>query len=129
MELALFVYLADVFESLDLIAVIFLIMGGSAFLAHVGFVCLEWDCSYTTAKERKSYKKTIKDGITIVVPEAPVNLFQYKKQLMAEGFTNFMIDLSHETISKNILKRLMTKYRFSEQFQPSTTFNFKKGLI
>ncbi len=78
---------------------------------------------------QKSYKKTIKDGITIVVPDAPVNLFQYKKQLMDEGFTNFMIDLSHETISKNILKRLMTKYRFSEQFQPSTTFNFKKGLF
>ena len=77
----------------------------------------------------KAYRKTTKDGITIVIPEVPVNLFQYKKQLMDVGYANFMIDLSHENISKNILKRLLTKYRFGEQVQPSTTFNFKKGLV
>ncbi|MGQ8337818.1 peptidase U32 family protein [Sunxiuqinia sp. A32] len=77
----------------------------------------------------KTYQKTNKDGITIVVPDAPVNLFQYKKQIMALGFSNFMIDLSHEKTSKNILKRLLTKYRFGEQYQPSSTFNFKKGLF
>ena len=66
--------------------------------------------------------------MTIVIPDAPVNLFQYKKQLITEGFSRFMIDLSHEHVSKNILKRLMTKYRFGEQVQPSSTFNFKKGF-
>ena len=81
-----------------------------------------------TDDHQKLYRKVNKDGMTIVIPDAPVNLFQYKKQLITEGFSRFMIDLSHEHVSKNILKRLMTKYRFGEQVQPSSTFNFKKGL-
>ncbi len=76
----------------------------------------------------KTFQKTNKDGITVVTPDFPVSLLQYKSQLVKEGFSNFMIDLSHEKPSKHIIKKILTKYRFSEQYQPSTTFNFKKGL-
>ena len=76
----------------------------------------------------KTFRKLNKDGMTIVVPEVPVSLFQYKKQLEVAGFTNFMIDLSHEKPSKHTIKKVLSKFRFSEQYQPSTTFNFKKGL-
>lgn len=76
----------------------------------------------------KTFRKVNKDGITIVTPDVPVSLFQYKKQLLKEGFSNFMIDLSHEKPSKHLMKKVLSKFRFSEQYQPSTTFNFKKGL-
>jgi len=76
----------------------------------------------------KVFQKTNRDGITVVTPDAPVSLFQYRNQLLNEGFTNFMIDLSHEKPSKHVAKKLLNKFRFAEQYQPSTTFNFKKGL-
>ncbi|MCW0481725.1 peptidase U32 family protein [Gaoshiqia sediminis] len=76
----------------------------------------------------KTYSKLTHDGITLVIPDRPVNLFQYKEQLLREGFRNFMIDLKHEQPSKNLIKRLLLKYRAGEPVQPSTIFNFKKGL-
>ncbi len=76
----------------------------------------------------KSFVKSQKDGMTIVTPTVPVSLFQYRKQLENEGFSNFLIDLNHEQPTKNALKKVMTKFRMAEQFQPSTVFNFKKGL-
>ncbi|KOH45474.1 peptidase U32 family protein [Sunxiuqinia dokdonensis] len=77
----------------------------------------------------KSFVKSQKDGMTIVTPTIPVSLFQYRKQLEKEGFSNFIIDLNHEKPTKNALKKVMTKFRLAEQFQPSTVFNFKKGLV
>lgn len=77
----------------------------------------------------KSFVKSQREGMTIVTPTIPVSLFQYRKQLEHEGFSNFLIDLNHEKPSKNALKKVMTKFRAGEQFQPSTVFNFKKGLV
>lgn len=75
------------------------------------------------------FQKRVHDRMTIVIPEKPVCLFQYKERLSKTGFHRFMIDLSHVKPSKHIVKRLMNKLHFSEQVQPSVTFNFKKGLI
>jgi len=77
----------------------------------------------------KTFVKSNKEGMTIVTPTMPVSLFQYRKQLEEEGFSNFLIDLKHEQVTKNALKKVMTKFRLGEQFQPSTVFNFKKGLV
>ncbi|WP_423126803.1 peptidase U32 family protein [Gaoshiqia sp. Z1-71] len=76
----------------------------------------------------KTYRKLNRDGITLVIPDRPVNLFQYKNQLLKEGFNSFMIDLKHENRGKNSFKRLLAKFRSGEAIQPSTTFNFKQGL-
>ena len=76
----------------------------------------------------KTYTKTIRDGISIVVPDRPVNLFQYKNQLTKAGFSRFLIDLKHEQPSKNAAKRIFSKFKSGEMVQPSTIFNFKKGL-
>ena len=76
----------------------------------------------------KAFRKTNKDGITVVTPDIPVNLFQYRRQLQEAGFTNFMIDLCHENPSAQQVKKIVHKFRFSEQYKPSTTFNFKKGV-
>ncbi len=78
--------------------------------------------------EQNSYQRHVQNGITIVVPQRPVSLLQYGEKLRNKGFNQFLIDLSFEKPSKHILKRLYQKFRQSEQEQPSTTFNFKKGL-
>jgi len=74
------------------------------------------------------FKKDVINGITVVVPTKPVSLLQYSSKLQQKGFNQFLIDLSFENPSKHTLKRLLLKLKKSEQEQPSTTFNFKKGL-
>ena len=72
------------------------------------------------------YKKFIINGITTIVPQTPTALFQFKRKLT--DFNNFLIDLSFLSPSKGTLKKLMEKYNSGEAYQPSKTFNFKKGL-
>jgi putative protease len=74
------------------------------------------------------YKRYRKNGITIIVPDRPVSIFQNKNKLDKMGFSRFLIDVSYEVFSKNRLKTLKTRFLKSEQIQPSTTFNFTKGL-
>lgn len=76
----------------------------------------------------QTFNKHIQNGITIITPENPVALFQYSKKLQSKGFKQFLIDLSFEKPSKHTVKRLLNKLKKSEQEQPSTTFNFKKGF-
>ena len=81
-------------------------------------------------EDDKGYKfrKITKSGITIVIPLQPVALLQYIDQLKKAGFSKFMIDLSHIAPSQNIVKTILKRYNVSQQIQPSTTFNFKKGM-
>ncbi len=75
-----------------------------------------------------TFNKNVRDGITIVTPEHPVSLLQHKNKLDKAGFSNYLIDLSDVSISKNTFKNLISKYQRSEQIQPSTIFNAKGGL-
>jgi len=76
----------------------------------------------------KTFRKLVKDGITIVIPDVPVSLTQYKKQLFDAGFRKFMVDLSFDKPTGNLIKKVMNRFKSGEQIHPSTTFNFKKGL-
>lgn len=76
----------------------------------------------------KTFRKLIRDGMTIVIPDIPVSLSQYKKQLLDAGFRKFLIDLSFDTPTSNLIKKVMTRFKSGEQIHPSTVFNFKKGL-
>ncbi len=69
-----------------------------------------------------------RNGITSVVPDRPVAIFQSRNKLKKHGFYRFLIDLSYEPPSKNRVKTLKSRLLRSEQIQPSTTFNFVKGL-
>ncbi len=69
-----------------------------------------------------------RNGITSVVPDRPVAIFQSHNKLKKQGFYRFLIDVSYEPPSKNRIKTLKTRLLRSEQIQPSTTFNFVKGL-
>ncbi|TKG97096.1 U32 family peptidase [Puteibacter caeruleilacunae] len=88
------------------------------------------DRSEEVFKDDKGYSFTrkVQDGITIIRPENPVSLLQYRKQLEAKGFRRFLLDFTGERVSKNIYKKVITRFSKGEQVQPSTTFNFKKGL-
>lgn len=85
------------------------------------------DEKFTDSKNFE-FTRQVRDGITYVLPNKPVSLLQYKSKLSSKGFFKYLIDLSFEPSSKHTFKRLLKKLKFSEQEQPSTTFNFKKGL-
>ena len=69
-----------------------------------------------------------RNGITSIVPNNPVAIFQSKNKLKKNGFYRYLIDVSYESPSKNRIKTLKARLLRSEQIQPSTTFNFVKGL-
>jgi len=69
-----------------------------------------------------------RNGLTSVIPTIPVSISQSKNKLVAQGFSRFLIDLSYEPVSKNRIKTIKSRIVKSEQIQPSTTFNFNKGL-
>lgn len=73
-------------------------------------------------------RRSRKNGITIIVPDRPVSVMQHKNKLDKLGFSSYLIDVSYEPFSKNRLKTLKTRFLKSEQVQPSTSFNFTKGL-
>ena len=77
---------------------------------------------------KTKYKRKRKNGITIIVPDRAVSILHHKNRLSKIGFCNYLIDVSYDTYSKNRLKTLKTRFLKSEQIQPTTTFNFTKGL-
>ena len=79
-------------------------------------------------ENNKKFRIAKKDGMTIVYPVIPVALFHYRAQLEKNGFNRFLIDYSGETMTANIVKRILKKFQQSEAVQPSTSFNFKLGL-
>jgi len=84
---------------------------------------------YSHFKDKdNSYRKIVRDGVTIVIPDLPVSLLQYKDDIHKKGFRRFLIDLSYVKPSQNVFNRLQKKYKYSEAEQPGYGFNFKLGL-
>ncbi len=83
---------------------------------------------FESEDEKTKFRRIRKDGVTIIVPDRPVSILQHKKRLNSLGFKKFLIDVSYDTFSKNRLKTLKTRLLKSEQLQPSTSFNFIKGM-
>ena len=77
---------------------------------------------------KTKYKRYRKNGVTIIVPDRAVSILHHKNRLSKIGFSNYLIDVSYDIFSKNRLKTLKTRFLKSEQIQPTTTFNFTKGL-
>ena len=88
----------------------------------------ENDKMHSFADRDFEYRKIVKDGMTITVPEKPVSLLHYKDKIYQKGFRHFLLDFSHSKVSKNIFNRILKKYRTSTAEQPSLNFNFKMGL-
>ena len=78
--------------------------------------------------DKNTYRKTVRDGITSVVPELPVSLMHFRSRLQDKGFSRFLIDLSFEEPAADTCRRLLTHFHQSSAAKPSTQFNFKLGL-
>jgi putative protease len=74
------------------------------------------------------FKKILRDGITIIIPEIPVSLLQHRKKLIKNGFRRFLIDFSYLNPSQRTFNRVLKNYTFSSTGQRGVLFNFKMGL-
>ncbi len=86
------------------------------------------DDNETFEDKTEIYRKSLKDGMTNIIPLKPVSILQYKNKFEKKGFNKFLIDFSYQKPSKNLFNRILKKLSESEAERPSTGFNFKKGL-
>ena len=84
--------------------------------------------SYFRDDKNYEFIKTVKNGMTIVIPKNPVSMTQYKNKLRETGYGRFLIDVSYEKPSDNRLQTILKRLKNSEQIQPSSNFNIKMGL-
>ncbi len=82
----------------------------------------------TFSDDTNKYNREIRDGITIVTPQIPVSLLQFKEKLGKHGFRRFLLDLSYQKPSQNTFNRLLKKFHTSQAEQPGSQFNFKLEL-
>ncbi|MEA3496624.1 MAG: peptidase U32 family protein [Bacteroidota bacterium] len=73
-------------------------------------------------------QKQIKDGLTIITPNQAVSFLQFRKELEKKGFHKWLLDFSTINPSQNVFNTIVKRFQNSQQLQPTTTFNFKKGL-
>jgi putative protease len=92
-------------------------------------VQIENDEPFSGDDTKSRYRRFRKNGTTLIVPDKAVSILQHKNRLVAKGFSSFLIDVTWDTLSKNRLKTLKTRFLKSEQIQPTTSFNFTKGLV
>ncbi len=74
------------------------------------------------------YNKDVVSGLTTIYPVIPVSWLQYTQEFKQKGFFRFLIDLSYEKPSSNRFNTLIKRYSTSTQIQPSSNFNYKRGL-
>ncbi len=86
------------------------------------------DDNETFEDKTEIYRKSLKDGMTNIIPLKPVSVLQYKNKFEKKGFNKFLVDFSFQKPSKNLFNRILKKLSESEAERPSTGFNFKKGL-
>ena len=79
-------------------------------------------------KNGEYFRKTVKDGITLVLPDQPVSLTQYKSKLERYGFSNYLIDLSNSPDQEHKFAQIKRKLLASERVGSGSNFNFKREL-
>lgn len=76
----------------------------------------------------EQFRKLVRDGITIVVPENPVSFTQFKSKLDRYGYYRYLIDLSSITPAEGLAARLIKKLKYSDKIGNTQLFNFKREL-
>ncbi len=90
-------------------------------------VKLSKDKTFSDSTGQK-YLKHIKDGMTIITPDKPVSIIQYKEKIERYGFGRFLIDLSFIAPDDEKLQSILKSFNNSESIKESTIFNFKREL-
>lgn len=83
---------------------------------------------YFSDKTGERFRKIVRDGITMVVPEKPVSLLQYRSKLERYGFSRYLIDLSTITPTRNLPGRIKKHLLQAQSLQSASNFNFKREL-
>lgn len=81
-----------------------------------------------TSDQGEHFYRQFKDGITHIYPDKPVSLLQFADKLHQEGYRRFLLDMTFEKPSGHRMETLLKRLKNSTQVQPSTNFNFIKGL-
>lgn len=80
-------------------------------------------------KMGQKYRKIVKNGITVVVPDKIVSLTQFTSKLSRYGYNSYLVDLKYVAPSKLLLKEILNAIKESKSVQvASTVFNFKREL-
>ncbi len=76
--------------------------------------------------KRSTFYILNREGISVISPSWPVNLFDALDEIKSIGVRNFVIDCSHHNCDKKELTRVVSGYRRERTDLPRTRFNFEK---
>ena len=76
----------------------------------------------------EKFRKLIRDGMTIIVPDQPVSITQFKSKLDRYGFHRYLIDLSTMQPETGLPFKLKKKLLYSDKISNTSLFNFKREL-
>ena len=76
----------------------------------------------------RKFKKTIKDGVTIVRPELVVSMLKHRPKMEKLGYSKFMLDFTGIAPSKHVFNKIIQAYQRSEAMGGTTSFNLRREL-
>ncbi len=76
--------------------------------------------------KRSTFHVTNREGICVISPSWPVNLFEELDEIKSIGIRNFVIDCSHAHCDKKELQRVVSGYRRERTDLPRSRFNFER---
>lgn len=76
----------------------------------------------------RKFKKTVRDGVTIVRPEIVVSTLKHRPKMEKLGYTNFLVDFTNVPASKHVFNKIMQAYQRSEAMNNTTSFNLRREL-
>ena len=78
--------------------------------------------------KKSTFNITNKEGICVISPTWPVNLFDALDEIKSLGIRNFVIDCSHSFCDKKELVRVISGYKRERSDLPRTRFNYERQL-
>ncbi|MFA9392040.1 MAG: peptidase U32 family protein [Prolixibacteraceae bacterium] len=79
-------------------------------------------------RKGEKFRKFVRDGMTVVIPENPVAITQFKSKLDRYGFYRYLIDVSTIAPENGLAARLKKKMMYSDKLAKTHLFNFKREL-
>lgn len=78
--------------------------------------------------KRSTFNVINREGICVITPTWPVNLFDTLEEIKSIGIKNFVIDCSHSFCDKKELVRVVSGYRRERTDLPRTRFNYDRQI-
>lgn len=80
------------------------------------------------SKEGRSYQLREKDGISVVYPDEPFSIIEFRKQFKKMGYRRFQIDLSAESNKDGRFSDIVRHLKRGEEITNSSALNLAKAL-